>query len=175
MDLFEMVESRRFLGADFLLWLWYRDDVSAGAFVVADEHLELHYDDQLVLEAELAEAEQSQIRGGAPAFAPEARKALQMGKRVARAKLRLEKGPRLWIFSVSAETFRLSGIRIPTPQSEGEEEKFVERMYLIEELEAAWQDIYRQFLVLRLSDAWAKEEAEIAAWIRTPTLGDPDA
>ena len=36
MDLVEIIESRRFLGGEFLTWLWYRCDVDGGEFALPD-------------------------------------------------------------------------------------------------------------------------------------------
>ena len=66
-DLADLIAAKRFLGAEFLLWLWHKDDVRDGLHELPDESVELHFDDQLRLEGFLAEAEQSALKGGAPA------------------------------------------------------------------------------------------------------------
>lgn len=164
----DLIASKRFLGPEFLLWLWYRSDVSDGVHTVHDEHIELHFDDQLKLEAHLAEAEQSALKGGAPAHSPEAHQALQVGKRVAKAKLRLVKVEREWLFTIDAQTFRLSGVKTPALLTREDDEPLFERLYLIEELEKALFGLYRTFLELRLGAGWASEHAAMRDWIAQP-------
>lgn len=168
LDIFEENERKRFLGPEFLLWLWHRSDEGDGLMRAGDEDIELFFDDQLILEAHLAEAEQSRLKGGAPAYSPEAYQALQQGKRVSKAKLRIVKDTREWVFSVDAESFSFSTVKIPSVLSEEEFEKFLERMYLIEELDALWASLYNSFLELRLTDEWPKERARMARWIAEP-------
>lgn len=169
MDLAELITSKRFLGNEFLLWLWFNDDQNDGAYKLNEELLELHFDDRLQLEASLAEAETSDLKGGAPAHSPEAHKALQLGKRVSKAKLRLSKGEREWTFSVSTETFRFAGVKTPAVLSKIDDEPFFERLFLIEELQDAWAALYRRFLAVRLADDWEDTRKRIADWIALPT------
>lgn len=172
MDLAELIIAKRFLGNEFLLWLWHRDDEDLASYKLGQDHVELHFDDRLQLEAALAEAETSDLKGGAPAHSPEAHKALQVGKRVAKAKMRLSKGEREWSFAVDTSTFKLSGIKIPAVLSKEEDEPFYERMFLIEELNDAWRGIYAQFLQVRLTDDWEKTRKAIADWIAKPVFGE---
>ena len=172
MDLIDLIDQKAFLGHEFLMWIWYEGEQRDSLFHVGDDDVEVSFDDQLVLEANLAEAEQSRLKGGAPAYSPEARKALQFGKRVSKAKMRVAKGEREWIFTIDADSFLMTGIKIPAVLSEAEDDKFYERMYLIEELDQVWFGLYRQFLELRLGDDWSAEREKIKGWIEEPTAGD---
>lgn len=167
-DLADLIAAKRFLGAEFLLWLWHKDDVRDGLHELPDESVELHFDDQLRLEGFLAEAEQSALKGGAPAHSPEAHQALQVGKRVAKAKLRLVKIEREWVFTVEASSFRLSGVKTPALLTREDDEPLFERLYLIDELERALFGIYRLFLQERLDADWEKQRVKIAEWIARP-------
>lgn len=169
LDLMDMSRKTAFLGSEFLLWLWYRCEEDDGMFVVEGNRLELGFDDQLVLESHLAEAEQSRLKGGAPAYAPEAHKALQVGKMVRRARMKLVKDEREWSFYVDALTLSTAAVRIPALLTDGDDEQFLERMYLIEELDIVLRDLYRQFLLERLNARWEDRLAQIRAWIAQPT------
>ncbi|TVR01409.1 MAG: hypothetical protein EA398_09980 [Deltaproteobacteria bacterium] len=171
-DLYELARASAFLGNEFLLWLWYREDRNDGVHSVGGQSCVIAFDDQLVLRVELGEAEESRLKGGAPSAAPEARKALQFGKRVTRARLRLERGEREWRFNVDAERFRLSSVRIPAVLGDSPEMQFIERMDLVEELEACFFGVYRDFLRLRLGPDWETERVAIARWIHEPVAGD---
>lgn len=170
MDLAELMSSKRFLGNEFLLWLWYREDEDDAIYKIGDDYIELRFDDRLQLEAHLAEAETSVLKGGAPAHSPEAHKALQVGKRVAKARMRLMKGEREWMYTIDTGSFNITSVKTPAVLSKVDDEPFFERLYLIEELQDAWYGIYRTFLTARLSDEWEKTLDEIKAWIRKPVF-----
>lgn len=165
-DLGEEVARKRFLGTEFLLWLWYRIEKEENIFVIRENHFEISFDDQLMLEVQLAESEQTRLKGGAPAHAPEAYKAIQHGKRISRARMRLSHAEREWVFMINAETFAMSGIKIPAVLRDDEDDKIDERLYLIQELDETWNTIFHQFLELRLSDRWDAETKAVQTWIK---------
>lgn len=172
MDLAELITAKRFLGNEFLLWLWHKEDEDACSFRVGNDTVEFRFDDRLQLEAYLAEAETSDLKGGAPAHSPEAHKALQVGKRVAKAKMRMLKDGNEWVFSVDSSSFALSGIRIPAVMKKEDDEPFFERMWLVEQLHDAWYGVYRLFLQERLGKGWEKSRETIAEWISKPVYGE---
>lgn len=167
-ELADLIAAKRFLGAEFLLWLWHKDDVDDGLHELPDESIEIHFDDQLRLEGFLAEAEQSALKGGAPAHSPEAHQALQVGKRVAKAKLRLVKVEREWVFTIDASTFQLSGVKTPGLLTREDDEPLFERLYLINELEQALFGVYRTFLNERLAPTWESHRETLSEWIAQP-------
>lgn len=176
MDLIDLINSRSFVGSEFLMWLWFKAECYDGLFDT-DEHgrIELAFDDQLTLEAYLAETERNMFRGGAPAYSPEAKTALREGKRVQAAKLRVIKEGREWTFRIKAESLDLSGVKIPSLLSKEEEEQFYERMYLLDELEEILEMLYAEFLKIRLSHAWPEVMLPaMQAWIQSDELLNPD-
>ena len=176
MDLLDLINSRRFLGSEFLMWLWFRADCFDGLMDVEGHGpIEVVFDDALTLEAYMAETERNDFRGGSPAFSAEAKTALRHGKRPAKAKIRLVKGGREWLFTLKAEELDLASIKIPAVLSKEDSEVFYERMYLVEELEELFERIFAQFLNLRLSDAWhEKLLPAMKAWIETDELATPE-
>jgi hypothetical protein len=151
MDLVDLINTRRFLGNEFLLWLWFKSECFE-AQLHTDEHdtLEVWIDDALTLEAYLAETERNTISGGSPAYSPEAKTALRHGKRPTKAKLGVVKEGREWTFTLKAEDLSFSGVKIPALLSREEEEQFYERMFLLEELEQIVATLYQEFLTIRL-------------------------
>lgn len=64
MDLLDAVESGRFLGREFLLFLWFESEVLEGQFEMPDgERFDLWLENQLTLESETAEQEVTRMRG----------------------------------------------------------------------------------------------------------------
>lgn len=155
MDLVDLIQTRRFLGAEFMLWLWFKCECFDNLLHLPEHgNIEVWFDDGLTLEAFLAETERHDLKGGAPAHSPEAKIALRQGKRPAKAKLGVLKEGREWSLTLKAESLDLSGIKIPALLSREEEEQFYERMYLLEELEDIILGLYNEFLTIRLSLQW---------------------
>ncbi len=172
----ELIESRSFLGSEFLLWLWYKVECYDGLFELRHHgEVEVIFDDRLRLEAYLAETERNTFKGGAPAWSPEAKIALREGKRPTRARLKFVKEGREWRFKFKAEDFALSTLKIPSLLSERDDEKFFERMDLIEEVERILEDLYEEFLVIRTSPLWDDRlRPAIHDWIFRDESVDPD-
>ena len=176
MDLVDLINSRRFLGSEFLMWLWYKAECFDGLFEVpGHDRVEVAWDDRLTLEAYLAETERNMFRGGAPAYSPEAKTALREGKRVQRGKLRVVKEGREWNFNIKAESLDVTSMKIPSLLTRDEDEQFYERMHLVEEIEDILEKLYEEFLEIRLSTAW--DEVMLPAmrdWIESDSLMSPD-
>lgn len=169
MDLLDLIETKRFLGAEFLMWLWFKTECYEN-LIQTREHgtLELWFDDKLTLEASLAETERNDFKGGAPAHSAEAKTALRHGKRVAKAKLGIIKEGREWSLTLKSESLDVSGVKIPALLSREEEEQFYERMYLLEELEDILHSLYKEFLTLRLNTVWGDDLLPaMRAWVHS--------
>ncbi len=166
MDMTELIESHRFLGHEFLIWMWYKCDVFEGRFMIGKRPCEVWFDDRITLEAVMVETEQSVLKGASPTFTPEAREALRQGKTPTQAKLRLIHEGQEFQFVFKGAEFKMSGIKLPALMTRTDDEKFYERMYLVELLEELVEDLYGEFLGLRLSEvAWPKLVEALRAWI----------
>ena len=165
MHLVDLIEKRRFVGREFLLWTWFQSELREGRFDVEGfGPCEILLEGQLTL---TLDKEQSRLKGTAPSTAPEAREALRQGKLPTQARMRIERGEMTYTFVIQSDTLNLSGVRIPAQVKEEEDERFYERMYLVEELEALLGALYAEFLAQRLSTAWEKAVAPaIRSWIR---------
>ncbi len=164
----DQMQRYGFLGPEFLLWLWYRFDTDGGRFAVDGEPVDVIFDNQLTLEGHLAEAETSRLSGGLPANSPEAYQALRVGKRVAKARIRLAKGANEWTFVIDTETFNIGGLKVPQVPGTDKHDQIIERFYMIEELDRLLDDLYKQFLEHRIGAPWKKEFKEMAEWVNEP-------
>lgn len=164
MDLVDAIDAGRFLGKEFLVWLWFESEVLEGQFEMPDgERFELWFESQLTLESESAEQEITRMRGAAPSATSEAHEALRRGKLPTQARVRIERGQQAFGFVLTAKSMTLSSATLPQLIKEDEEERFYERMYLIEELEKMVDALYAGFLSLRLAPVW---ETQILPMIR---------
>jgi hypothetical protein len=165
MNLADRIEKRRFVGSEFLVWLWFESELFEGRFDVEGfGPCELWLEGQITL----AEGkEQSRLKGATPSAAPEAREALRQGKLPTQARLRLSRGELEFGFVWSAAALSLAAVKIPSVVKEEADEQFYERMYLLEDLEAIMASLYAKFLGLRLSPAWDEAIAPaIRSWVR---------
>lgn len=165
MNLADLIEKRRFVGREFLLWLWFESELREGRFDVEGfGACELFLEGQITL---TQEKEQCRLKGAAPSADPEAHQALRQGKMPTQARLRLTRGELAYAFLFSADTLALSGVKIPAEVNDETDERFYERMYLLEDLEALLASLYGQFLGLRLCTAWETTVVPaMRAWIR---------
>lgn len=184
MQIADRIEKRRFVGREFLLWLWFESEIFE-ATLTTEKHgsFGLWIENQLVLSSG---KESTRIKGGTPAASREAKEALLVGKLPETATFRLTFRDRDIAFTLKAERLALSGLKLPTvleadpdepalpAPSRGKPKKkrtsveedderaadernesFYERMALTQEVEALLEALYGIFLDLRLGDAWA--------------------
>jgi hypothetical protein len=186
MQLLERIEKRRFVGREFLLWLWFEGELFDETLHVAP-HGELG----LAIEREIALSngkETTRIQGLSPARTREAKESLRLGKLPERATFRLILGEQEATFSLKAETLALGGLALPRiltegdapapgelgaatfvprrgkrttveedaeREAEGRSEVLLDRLDRTRAIEAILEALYRDFLRLRLGDAWA--------------------
>lgn len=168
MDLFERIERTRFLGREFLVWVWWKSDLVEGRMELGEAGpCEVWIDDQMILEARGEVVEQTRLRGAAPGASAEAKDALRSGKVPTKARLSITRDEQEYSFVLDGESFALSGVRLPALLQDEKEERFYERMYLCEELEEMLASLFREFLALRTSPLWeARVVPAIRAWVR---------
>ncbi|PIE65099.1 MAG: hypothetical protein CSA24_02885 [Deltaproteobacteria bacterium] len=166
MDVINRINHTRFLGREFLTWIWYRSDIGEGRFDVADGPIELWFDAKLTLEAQGDVKEQNVVKADNPTETDEARAALASGKLVSEARLRVVKGQKQWSFSVKGDSLGLSGVKIPALLSRDDDDQLYERFYLLEELEEDFNALFKEFIDLRLDDeGWSDEVNQIRRWV----------
>lgn len=195
MDLAQKIETRRFVGREFLLWLWFESEIFE-ATVETREHgaLGLWVEGRM----ELADGQESTaIKGATPGAHREAKESLRRGKLPVRLGLHIVRGEDESRFALKGETLAVSGLVLPTvlaaeanegagagsaddavaelaartkrkkktggddAEAEADEAQtaFFERMHFAQDIEAIVTGLYRDFLALRLGDAW-----ESAVW-----------
>jgi hypothetical protein len=154
-DLVERIERNRFVGREFLLWLWFESETfetnlrPAGGSPVA-----LWFETRMTLSFE---RDESVLKSAAPAASPEAKEALRQGKLPKEAKVRMTNGEHEFAWILRGDTLSFASVAIPAElKDKGDDmhEVFYERMRLLEELEAILQALWSDFLTLRLSEAW---------------------
>ncbi len=164
MNLADLIEKKRFVGREFLVWLWFESEILEGRLSTrGGKSCELFLESKITL---VQEKEKSQLDGAIPASSPEAHEALRQGKMPTKAKLRVTRGEFDYSFMYAADTLSLSGVKIPAVVRDETDEQFYERMYLLEELETQFDALYAEFAALRISALWDAEVVPMMrAWV----------
>lgn len=164
------------LGREFLTWLWFRSETSNGLFRMSKqsghegEPFSVSIEQRVVVRG--GEGQNLEMASVSGSLSPlrEARLGLQTGKLVVRTLARLEKDGMTWQVTLKAEDFSIGSLRTPAiaRNDEGDDPDalFLEKMYLIESGLDMLDDMYRQFLDLRLTPAWEAEAKAVADWMR---------
>jgi hypothetical protein len=198
MQFVDRVEKRRFVGREFLLWLWFESEAFEATLSTRQQGtFGLWVEKHLVLSVG---KEATRIKGTFPAASRESKEALSLGKLPEAAGLHLSLGDREVTFTLKAESLSLSGLALPTVlgdsgdaepsapleaprrpkrrkrssvhveqerESDERNESFYERMMLTREVEALVEALYRDFLTLRLGNAWgAVVEPALSSWVK---------
>jgi len=166
-ELFQRVETTRFLGPEFLLWIWLRGEFLQAGIDLGDAgEFNVWIDQQLTLESALDKNERVTIRGVAPADGNEAREAVRSRKFPVRCRVVLHGQERESVFSLIAPRFAIAGGVVPAVPKQDASEAFLERMALAEKLFLLVDRLYAAFLADRLSENWKLSwEPAIFAWL----------
>ena len=162
----EHVEGTRFLGSEFLIWLWFKVELFDGHWVRPDSSAL-----QVVLHSQLSFAnfadrqERTTLRGINPSATNEAKMALLCGKVPISAKISFTLDESQdFTFVLDGLGFSFSSVKIPQAVVEGDEQ-FFDRMQLIDTLQTVFAELYAEFLSLRSTALWEKEFVPaVVAW-----------
>jgi hypothetical protein len=165
-DALQRIEATRFLGSEFLLWIWVRGEFSTASIRLdEDDELDVWLDRQLAFESPIDKNERVTVRGMAPADSEEAREAVRAGKLPVLAHIVLRGTSRDFLCGLVAPRFGITGAKVPAVLKDEPGEAFLERMTLCESLFSLLDALYQAFLRDRLSDTWTSGwEPAIAAW-----------
>lgn len=165
MELLDLIEGRRFMGREFIVWLWFESEMQeTNLRPTGVDPCSIWLEAQITL---VLEKEESRLKGAIPTSSPEAKEALRQGKLPKEAKMRLVRGDREFVWTLKADSLGLSGLKLPTQLKKTDEkhEVFYERMMLLEDLDATLAALYTDYVHLRLSDAWDDEiEPMMQSW-----------
>ena len=159
--------ASRFLGREFMLWLWWTSERDFGtAELPPFGTVDFWIDDHIQFRTPGDDPQIADLRGGAPATTIEARTALSSGKTVESARLGLRVKEREYSFSLCAEGLELSGVKVPSEMKEGSDERIFERMFLLDEVSGIIDAFFFRFLEKRLEASWNTEQLPaIRAWV----------
>jgi len=166
----------RFLGPEFLTWLWYAIETEPEAIkAVAMGRGVLTVGNGIVLENRLDQPAERVSISGENADLGEGMLALKKGALVAELRLHYTAGDQEWRFSLKGDTFALSGLKTPRSapvESPDEVEGAVlEKLGLCDEMVRLLDSLFLRFIKLRVSERWREEAVPgMKAWIKAARL-----
>ncbi len=159
--------ASRFLGKEFLLWLWWRSEKDFGTVELGEMgKVDYWIDDRISFRTPGEDPQTSDLKGGAPATTAEAHMALRAGKVVETASLGFRVREREYVLQFKGEGMELSGVKVPSECDEGVDEQIFERMFLLDEITAILDQLFFRFCAQRLEDGWNTQVLpEIRQWV----------
>ena len=180
----ERVEGNRWLGHDFLLWLFHRTLTTSSDYVVRrpgpgleGAGFNAYLNDRLVLAAVDGEGRQRIAIAGPQTIFAEARTALSHGKSLEEGTLYLEKDRDQWRFTLKADRMTWSSLRCPVsaPDLDVDDQEqlaalaeFYARTGAIEEGLQLFESLLQAFLRERIAEDWPRREGVIRNWLQQP-------
>jgi hypothetical protein len=165
-DLLERVESTRFLGAEFLLWLWLRAEIVNKPIALPElGDFEVWLDNHLTLQSDIDPNERVTVRGAAPSGSPEAREAVRGQKFPVRARIAIRNEERDFACVLVAHRYAVASGKIPAVLTKDTDDAFQERMMLVQRLCQSLDGLFATFLQDRLGALWKEAwEPAIVSW-----------
>jgi hypothetical protein len=198
----DRIEKRRFVGREFLLWLWFESETFDATLTTrAHGPIGLWLEKRLVLSEGKAS---TRILGPLPGLGREAKEAILSGQLPDSAGIRIAWRNDETSFVLKAEKLAVSALKLQTVLDQEKEapsglieelkgashvrktsgkpkpeddahEVFYERMQLTQEFESVIEALYADFIALRLSELWnASIVPVMRAWVRGEAV-DGDA
>ncbi len=167
----ELMEQGRFLGEEFLLWLWLRSMTEGGASGEDGDGSGCFVDDSIQLVSERGEVKEISLRKGNPAESREAFEALSRGMRPAKMKLRILSGDLEWVFTLNAATLDMGTLKLPPSTGKAPHERLHDRIFLLEEGAGHLERRLKRFLHARSEDPAGLQES-MQAWVRAGRAGE---
>ncbi|MEA3545842.1 MAG: recombination-associated protein RdgC [Thermodesulfobacteriota bacterium] len=182
-SILDQIEANRWLGTDFLQWLFYRTLNSDSRYQVATpgsllekQPFTAFLDNRLVLVGGGHEGVQKIVVAGPQDHYLEVKSALRQGKQLEEATIHLRQNEDDgWKLTLKGEKFQFASYRTPMirpekdpnddPQAEAEA-AFFTKIASVEEGEQMFDSLLQAFLQLRLGEQWKQEQEAMLHWLK---------
>ena len=175
MDLVDLMVEKRFVGQEFLTWLWWKSDERGGSVKLEnDGDITVAFEKHMLLESGEGESSEKIICTGLQTELQEARTGLQMGKKLEQARIVINHNSNEFSFTLAGGLMEYRNVRLPKTEntendksgnSEEVEGMILERIYLFEELIRITNTLFGMFLKVRLGEQWSEELLKIRHWV----------
>jgi len=175
MDLVDLIIEKRFLGQEFLTWLWWKSEERGGSVSIPEKgDITVVFEKHMLLESGEGESAEKIVCTGLQTELQEARTGLQMGKKLEQARIVLGHNDYEYSFTLAAALMEYRNVRLPKTEAtendsssnpEEVEGMILERVYLFEELINLVNALFLLFLKKRVSSSWQEELVLIRKWV----------
>ncbi|MGA1871729.1 MAG: hypothetical protein ACMUJM_24645 [bacterium] len=171
MDVINLVKDKKFLGREFLTWLWFQSECNEGVMTLADaQSIELWIDNKIILESDEGENQEKVICHGENSEMFEARHALSQGKKVSQACFKLCINDDEFHVTLDDKWLNFRGCKTPKimlDKNKDPEGLFFEKTLLLQKVVEAIDDLFSQFMKIRISSEWpAHHLPALQNWIQ---------
>jgi len=162
----------KFLGHEFLTWLWFMIETDKQTLLDADTELEdMYIGNRIVLANSSHNRDEIITIKGDDAGLEEGVIALQKGAKVTEINLVAKSQENEWRFNVKGESLNIGNLKTPETgrieSAEDIEGAVLEKIYLYEKMVNLTNQLYTQFIKSRVNPAWEKTVVKnISGWIR---------
>jgi len=162
----------KFLGHEFLTWLWFMIETEKQTLMNANlEFEDLYVGNRIVLENSSHNRNEIITIKGDDAGLEEGMTALQKGAKVTEINLVARAQENEWRFNIKGESLNISNLKSPetgrVETSEDVEGVVLEKIYLYEKAINLTNQLYTQFVKSRVSPAWENTVIKnVSQWIR---------
>ena len=163
----------KFLGYEFLTWLWFTIENDQKKIQSIDKELvALEIGNKVTLENSSNNKNETIVIKGDDAGLEEGMLSLKKGADVKDINLVYKSGDFKWQFTLKGESFSFEGLKVPeTAPIESQKDiegAVIEKTFLYSKVIQLIDDIYMEFLNERLSDKWENDILyKIKEWINT--------
>ena len=174
MDLVDVIAEKKFIGQEFLTWLWWKSEERGGSISLPGQgDISVVFEKHMLLEYGEGQSNEKVICRGLQTELKEARTGMAMGKKLEQARIRIEHSEHEWSFTLAAGLMEFRNVRLPkTAGQEGQEQQkeeqegmILERIFLFEELVRIVNSMFTMFLMVRTGDDWKIELGKIKNWV----------
>ncbi len=174
MDLVDLIQEKRFLGQEFLAWLWYKSEERGGNVALPEiGDILVVFEKHMLLEFGEGEASEKVICRGLQTELKEAREGLRLAKKPEQARIRIARGDNEFGVTLTAAVMEFRNVRLPKTagtedgdDADSIEGQILERIALIEELTNLIGELFRMFITIRAAEErWKEELVKIREWI----------
>lgn len=174
-DFLSVVESKRFLGREFLTWLLFRVEEDGGRLTIGDDVVEMTLGDRVVMQ-EQGERNARLTLVDEGDMSSELGAGLRRNKLIDRARIAVTRGERRWELSLDGGMLTYDSLRCPKlgdrdaalsddPRALFENDLFL-RLADVEEVIGFIDGLFSSFCQLRASSRWEAETLPaLRAWV----------
>ena len=175
MDLVDLIVEKRFLGQEFLTWLWYKSDERGGTvFLPGTGNIQLVIEKHMLLEYGEGESFEKIVCQGLQAELNEARTGLRMGKKLEQTRIHLVQGEYEWFLTLKGSLLEFRNVKPPKTMTGAEESddpdavegRLLDRIGLLETVTRTIDSLFRMFLDVRTGPDWQEELEKVSKWIK---------